>query len=87
MISCSEAPRRAIEFGHQNVITGLAGGDSHQCAAGMSMQPRNTYANITRKSEKGFESPGESRYYATLVIRAVATDETKALSFRKGDKA
>lgn len=55
-ISCSEAPRRAIEFGHQNVITGLAGGDSYHCASGMSMQLRNTYANITHKSEKGFNS-------------------------------
>lgn len=82
-ISCFEAPRRAIEFGHQNVITGLAGGDSYHCASGMSMQLRTTYANITRKSEKGFNSEGESKYYVTSITRTFATDETKALSFVK----
>lgn len=82
-ISCSEAPRRAIEFGHQNVITGLAGRDSYHCASGMSMQLRNTYANITHKSEKRFNSGGESKYYITSITRTAARDKTKALSFTK----
>lgn len=82
-ISCSEAPRTAIEFGHQNVITGLAGGDSYHCASGMSMQLRNTYANTTHKSEKGFNSEGESKYYVTPITRTDARDKVKALSFIK----
>lgn len=82
-ISCFEAPRRAIEFGHQNVITGLADGDSYHCASGMSMQLRNTYANITCKSDKRFNSKGKSKYYVTFIIRTVTADEAKALSFLK----
>lgn len=82
-ISCFKAPRRAIEFGHQNVIRGLAGGGSYHCASGMSMPLRKTYANTTRKSEKGFCSEGESKYCVTPITGTVAADETKALSFIK----
>lgn len=85
-ISCFKAPRRAIEFGHQDVITGLAGRHGYRCASGISMPLRNTYANITWESEKGFNSEGESKYYVTPITRTVTTEETKALSFVKETK-